>query len=382
MNPGPPAPQADALVLAELRAPRVFGLAKAYRASLAFSFGVCVLVWSLYCPRCGFSGGLESYYPWCPRCGGPLEVSGELPSFPRVLGEGRTPIVFESFYGGIVGFKLEYLNPSGSFKDRGVSYSLQLARGLGYKCVVVDSSGNTALSLATFASRLGLEPIVFVPKTAGAPKVSLLRALGAKVFIAESRVEASNMAAAWAGECFHVAHLTSPIFLEGMKSIGLELAEHYKSPTVIAPVSSGSLLLGLYRGLREAGAKPRLIAVQASEASPLSRVLGVLESIGGEKSSLADALVIKEPPRLGEIAKAVRETEGGVVKVGNGAIRVALRELLSMGFIVEPSSAVVWAAFKAIAGKLEDRDVVLILTGSGLKYARELESLTGASERA
>ncbi|MDM7275675.1 MAG: pyridoxal-phosphate dependent enzyme [Thermoprotei archaeon] len=336
------------------------------------------MLWSLYCPRCGFSGGLESYYPWCPRCGGPLEVSGDLPSFPRVLGEGRTPVVFESFYGGIVGFKLEYLNPSGSFKDRGVSYSLQLARSLGYKCAVVDSSGNTAMSLAAFALRLGLEPIVVVPKTAGAPKVSLLRALGARVLMAESRVEASKMAVAWSGECFHVSHLASPIFLEGMKSLGLEIAEHYRSPTVIAPVSSGSLILGVYRGLKEAGAKPRLVAVQASEASPLARVLGVLASVGGDKSSLADALVIREPPRLEEIARAVMETGGGVVRVGDEAIRSALGELLSMGFIVEPSSAVVWAAFNALAGKLEDKDVVLILTGSGLKYSRELENIIGA----
>jgi len=85
---------------------------------------------------------------------------------------------------------------------------------------------------------------------------------------------------------------------------------------------------------------------------------------------------VRNPPRLEEMARIVRESGGGVVKVGDEAIRVALRELLSMGFIVEPSSAVAWAAYRALEGKIGE--AIVILTGSGLKYYRELEEISRA----
>jgi threonine synthase len=345
--------------------------------SLIYSFWlVCVLSWRFYCVRCGFRGDVGVYYHRCPVCGGALEVDGVLPSFSRVLGEGSTPLVFDGVGGSIVGFKLEYLNPSGSFKDRGVSYSLQFARGLGYRCVVVDSSGNTGLSTAVYASRLGLRAHIVVPATASPGKLSLMRAVGANVVVVEGRGEASRVAESYAGECFHVAHLTSPVFIEGVKSLGYEIAEYSRRATVIVPVSSGSLLVGLYRGSLEVGVKPRIIAVQASGSPSLEGLVDLLAYVGGPDSRLADALVVRNPPRLEEMARIVRESGGGVVKVGDEAIRVALRELLSMGFIVEPSSAVAWAAYRALEGKIGE--AIVILTGSGLKYYRELEEISRA----
>lgn len=334
-------------------------------------------MWRFHCARCGFRGGEGVYYPWCPVCRGPLEVDGDLPELPRVLGEGSTPIVYDNIGGSIVGFKLEYLNPSGSFKDRGVGYSLQFARSLGYKCVVVDSSGNTGLSTAVYATRLGLKGYIVVPSTASPGKLSLMRALGATVVTVASRDEASRISEAYAGECYHVAHLTSPVFIEGVSSIGVEIAEVSRRPTIIIPVSSGSLLLGLYRGMVRSGVKPRIVAVQASESASLEGLVDTLASIGGPTSRLADALVVKKPPRLEEMARIVRESGGGLVKVGDEAIKGALRELLSMGFIVEPSSAVTWAAYRALENKVNG-DVIVVLTGSGLKYYRELEEIASA----
>jgi threonine synthase len=202
-----------------------------------------------------------------------------------------------------------------------------------------------------------------------------MRAVGANVVVVESRVEASRVAESYAGECFHVAHLTSPVFIEGVKSLGYEIAEYSRRATVIVPVSSGSLLVGLYRGSLEAGVKPRIIAVQASGSPSIEGLVDLLAYVGGPNSRLADALVVRNPPRLEEMARIVRESGGGVVKVGDEAIRVALRELLSMGFIVEPSSAVAWAAYRALEGRLGG-DVIVVLTGSGLKYYKELEEIT------
>ena len=333
--------------------------------------------WRLWCPRCGFEGEEGRYYPWCPRCKGPLEAKGHLPRFEPVMGEGSTPLID---VGGVL-LKLEYLNPTGSFKDRGVSYSLSLARRLGYRCAVVDSSGNTAVSTAAYAGRLGMEARVYVPRSAGAGKKALVKALGARLIEASSRDEAASMAESDAGECFHVAHQTSPVFLEGVKSLGGELAGVAEGRDIIVPVSSGSLILGIYRGLREAGVDGfRLIAVQSPEAASLEGRVEVLARAGGNSGRLLDALVVKKPARLNEIVEAVRSTDGGVVIVGDEAVKGALRELLSAGFIVEPSSAAAWAAFRELEKKGALRgEPIVVLTGSGLKYAGELERLAAAS---
>ncbi len=327
--------------------------------------------WRLYCPRCGFRGGEGEYYPWCPRCGGPLEVEGEPPGARRLLGEGGTPLVEADGFRA----KLEYLNPTGSFKDRGASYSLQVARGLGYECSVVDSSGNTGVAVAAYSGRLGMRARVYVPRGAGEGKKRLIRLLGAELVEAPSREEAARLARGEAGRCFHVAHQTNPFFVEGMKSLGRELADYAEGSDIIVPVSSGSLLLGIHRGLREEGVRRyRLIAVQNVEAASLRGRVRLLAETGGPRGSLMDALVVKRPARLEEIAEAVNSTGGGLVVVGDEAVERALRSLLSMGFIVEPSSASVYAALEALRARgLVGEEPILVLTGSGLKYVSALQ---------
>ncbi|WP_131160585.1 pyridoxal-phosphate dependent enzyme [Aeropyrum pernix] len=327
----------------------------------------------LWCPRCGIKLKEGEYRPWCPRCRGPLEAMG-LPRLPPVLGEGSTPLV-EAGEG--VYAKLEYLNPSGSFKDRGVGYSLRMASLLGYDCVVVDSSGNTGLSTALYSARLGLKARVYVPRGASPGKKALIRATGAELVEAGSREEAARLAEAEAEKCFHVAHPTNPLFIEGVKSLGRELAgEAARGADVLAPVSSGTLLLGIYRGLEEERGGFRLVAVQSPAAYSLKGLVQELGWVGGVEGRLLDALLLTRPPRLGEMARAVRESGGGVVVVGDGAIPGAVREAVQRGFLVEPSSAAVFAAHEVLKEKkwLSGRSL-LVLTGSGLKYASLLEKL-------
>lgn len=321
-------------------------------------------MWYLRCPRCGWVGEERRYYPFCPRCGSALKLEGvlEKPEKP-VLGEGNTPIVRR---GGVL-FKLEYLSPSGSFKDRGTAASLWLAKRLGYTSAVEDSSGNTALSVATYGAALGLRVRLHMPSTAAPGKVGIARALGAEVVAEGSRADAAERARSEAGRSFYVAHLTSPIFTEGMKAVGHELCG-LKGYDVFVPASSGTLLIGLWEGLKECGGDARLIAVQAAEAASLRGRARVLAEVGGPRSSLADALVVKSPPRIDDMAEAVKSSGGGVVVVGDEALRPAIKEVLRMGFIIEPSSAAVWAAYKALKESGDVGDAVLILTGSGLKY--------------
>jgi threonine synthase len=232
-----------------------------------------------------------------------------------------------------------------------------------------------------YATHLGLEAYIIVPKGAGRGKKLLLRSLGAHVVETETREDASKRAVEMSKSCYYVAHSYSPIFIEGMKSIAEELKD-YGSWSFIVPTSSGTLLLGLYRGFRELGLRPKIYAVQAAEAASLKDRVKVLAEIGGSSSKLADALVLKDPPRVDAMAEAVNSSGGGVIIVGDDSIRSSLRELLSMGLIVEPSSAAAWAAFKALKYDLGiDEDFVVPLTGSGLKYYEVLAELAGGGKR-
>lgn len=326
-------------------------------------------MWRLYCPKCGIKYPEDQYIPFCKACGGGLEAEGELPDPKNILGEGDTPVVEDKYSRYSLYFKLEYLNPSGSFKDRGVSYALYTARNMGYEVSTVDSSGNTGLSTALYSSRLNMRSYIVVPKYASRSKKELIKKVGGHLIETDSREEAYKRAVELSRMYYYVAHQTNPFFLHGMKSLGYELAEIARGRDIFIPVSSGSLLLGVYRGLKESGVEGfRLIGVQASERASLDGLVNVYGRVGGSTSKYADALLVKKPKRLDEISKAIRLSGGGLVIVGDEAIKSSTSELHRMGFIVEPSSSVVWAAFKYLADRGESRDPVLILTGSGLKY--------------
>ena len=159
-----------------------------------------------------------------------------------------------------------------------------------------------------------------------------------------------------------------------MKTIAYELKD-YGDWSFIVPVSSGTLLLGLYKGFKELGLKPKIYAVQASEAASLKDRVKVLAEVGGKTSKLADALVLKKPPRIDSMVEAVASSDGGVIIVGDDAIKSATKELLSMGFIVEPSSAAAWAGLKALKVLGINDDFVMPLTGNGLKYYERLAEI-------
>lgn len=328
---------------------------------------------TLWCPRCGYRSSPGEYKPWCPRCNGPLEVDNP-PEVARVMGEGGTPLVrLEPWLEA----KLEYLNPSGSFKDRGAAYSIAIARDLGFRCVAVDSSGNTGIAAAAYAAYLGLEARVYVPKSAAPGKKALIRALGAMLVEAPSRSEAARLAAGTSERCFHIAHPTNPLFIEGVKSLGRELAPHAEGADILVPTSSGTLLLGIHRGLSEAGVSGyRLIAVQSPRAYSLEGLVKELARIGGPQGEMLDALVMASPPRLGQIVDAISETGGGVVVAGDEAAVEGLLKAHRRGLLAEPSSAAALQAAQHLyeSGLLRDRAIV-VLTGSSLKYTGLLEGL-------
>ncbi|MEM2597798.1 MAG: pyridoxal-phosphate dependent enzyme [Thermofilum sp.] len=300
------------------------------------------------------------------------------------LGEGGTPVLEKEVRGLRVFFKLEYLNPTGSFKDRGSSVVVTHLKSLKVEKVVTDSSGNAGLSLAAYASAAGLSCRVYAPRSAPVGKKLLVRAYGAELVEVESREAAAQAAQSDRGG-FYAGHLWSPFFLEGCKTLAFEVFEEIGDvDAVVLPVGSGSLLLGVWRGFQElagsgvAGKPPRLYAVQAENNAPLFRELYGREWVPESREVLADGIAVPAPPRLKQVASAIRESGGDVVIVRNSSIPGALKVFARMGFLVEPTSVVVLPALTELSerGALDRGERVLVpLTGSGLKTLEKLSQL-------
>lgn len=345
----------------------------------------------LRCRACG--RGYEGFKVMCD-CGGILDcVSRPSGSFDELLDERFldirrylrflplkerflptlnlpiTPVVQRDIDGLDVFFKLEYLMPSGSFKDRGTYVTVSLFKELEIEEVTLDSSGNAAISLALFSKSEGFKAHIFIPAHTSEGKKRLLRDLGAEVHEVEgSRMEVHERAKSFRGGLY-VSHWYNPYFLEGTKVVALEAYEQIGSlDYVLSPVGSGSLFIGLYRGFRELEgfgktSVPRMVAVQAKGYESLCER-------SSEKSSLAEGIAIPDPPRRGEMMEILLKTNGACVSVGDGEIREAMEELLRFGFLVEPTSASTYAGFKLLLrdGYFREGSKILIpLTGSGLK---------------
>ncbi len=332
-------------------------------------------MWRLFCKNCGFEGEEDKYYPFCPVCKSPLYIKGEPPKFKPILGEGNTPIVKEKIDNYEVYFKLEYLNPSGSFKDRGVSYSLQLASSMNYRCAVEDSSGNSGISTATFSSRLGLKSKIVIPKTAPYGKKAILRSLNAEIIEANTRDDASKIAEDLSKDCFYVSHSKNPFFIEGMKSIANEI-KGLKPRGIIVPSSSFSLFLGVYYGLREQNINTKMFAIQAKETASLKEFIDPIYESKGNESKLADGLALKKSPRVKDALEVIKESNGGLLIFDDNEIKIGLKKLWQMGYLVEPTSAVSYLGLIKLKELNYDiSDYIIMLTGSGLKFYDLIEKL-------
>ncbi|MFW6150491.1 MAG: pyridoxal-phosphate dependent enzyme [Chloroflexota bacterium] len=307
-------------------------------------------------------------------------------SEPPPVHVGWTPIWSHLIAGGRVEFKLEYLSAGGSFKDRGAYVALARARELGARQVVIDSSGNAAISHALLAPLFGIEAHVYLPRWAAEGKKALLRLLGARMHEVEGdRMEVNRRAlAAQRDDALYVGHWWNPYFIEGVKTIAYEAVEQCGAfDAVVVPVGSGTLLLGIFKGCRELvqlgglTGLPRFVGVQASGYDPVAQAFGQ-QGQAGAPSRLAEGIAIEDPPRREQIVEAIRATKGSAVVVSDEDIRRALDELIGLGFLVEPTSAVGYAGLhKALELRILDRGsrILVPLTGSGFKIAAELAAL-------
>lgn len=323
---------------------------------------------------------------WRYRAALPVEITA-----PITMGEGCTPLVQRPWGDLRPMFKLEWFNPTGSFKDRGTSVMLSFLRQIGVDAVLEDSSGNGGSSVAGFGAAGGLRVKILAPSSTSAAKISQVRAYGAEVQLVDGpREESQAEAIRQSGQTFYASHNWQPFFLEGTKSLAYELWEDlgFKAPdNIIIPTGAGSGLLGCAFGFREllkAGQiarMPRLFVSQPLNCSPIDASFQA--GIDGPVDrpvykTISEGTAIRQPLRLREIIGALRESGGGTIALTEDEIVAALRRLAALGLFAEPTCASAAAALDKLSANgtiRPDEDTVVMVTGTGLKTASAVADL-------
>ena len=305
------------------------------------------------------------------------------------MGVGWTPLVPVSVAGRKVYLKLEFLSPSGSFKDRGVNAMVNQLAAMGASSLAEDSSGNAGASLAAHAARFGLEAEVFVPATTSPAKIRQIAIYGATVTPVPGPRQASAEAvqASLRPGRAYASHAYNPAYLAGQITAAYELWEQLgrSAPDwVILPAAQGGQFLGLYFGfsqLLEAGLVsklPRLVAVQAERIAPIVKAwdagLDRIPAIQPAGQTLAEGAAIPRPVRDRRILQALRESGGTAVAVSEDEITTAQQAMAHLGYYIEPTSALAYAGYLRLTDRIGVGErVVLTLTGSGLKGKTKLD---------
>lgn len=323
---------------------------------------------------------------WRYRAALPLEIP-----YPASLGEGCTPLLQKKWGALEPFFKLEWFNPTSSFKDRGATVMVSFLKQLGVQAILEDSSGNGGAAIAAAGAAAGMKVKILAPGYTPIPKVAQIRAFGAEVQLVDGPREESEYEAIRQSEkIFYASHNWHPFFLQGTKSLAYELWEDlgFKAPdNIIIPAGAGSNVLGCYIGFKELMASgqitklPRLFAAQPLNCSPLdaSFMAGVDVPVDRiVKPTIAEGTAIKRPIRLLEMLQAIRESGGQTVALTEEQITGAVRKLATTGLYVEPTCASAAAAVSLLSesGAIKASETtVVLLTGTGLKSTQFMTEL-------
>jgi threonine synthase len=327
---------------------------------------------------------------WRYRRSFPIDIAE-----PVSMGEGRTPLVARTWAGLTAHFKLEWVNPTGSFKDRGASVMISALRQQGVRHLLEDSSGNGGAAIAAYAAAAGLRARILVPASTQPAKTVQMRAHGAEVeLIPGSRQDTADAAVQQSASIFYASHNWQAFFLQGTKTLAYELWEDlgFQAPdNVIIPTGAGSNVLGCDIGFSELlrqgeiARLPRLFAAQPANCAPIAACVatGVREPIPFTPSpTIAEGTAIARPVRLAEVLAAIARSGGSAVAVSESEIVAALHALArGAGLYAEPTAAVAAAALTRLAadGTIKAGETtVVILTGSGLKATLRIGELIGA----
>ena len=307
------------------------------------------------------------------------------------MGEGWTPITCGEWNGAPMMFKLEFMMPTGSFKDRGMTVMVSYLKSCGLNHVLEDSSGNAGASLSAYAAAAVMRCRILVPETASYPKIAQIAACGADVVtIRGTRQDVADAAMRMSEEIFYASHNWQPFFAEGTKTLAYELWEQlgFKAPdNVIVPLGYGSNVAGCAIGfselLRNSEIKkmPRIFGVQAANCAPYFNAFkkGVDRLVPTTVTpTIAEGIASSKPTRVVEALRAVRDSGGSIVAVTEDEIVAALGTLARKGLYVEPTSAAAGAGLTQLlaSGAIKSgENTVLVLTGTGLKASEKIGEL-------
>jgi threonine synthase len=305
------------------------------------------------------------------------------------LGEIATPLVpLPSSAGGNVLVKDEGRLPTGSFKARGIALAVAMAKELGVSRIAMPTNGNAGAALAAYASRAGIETIVFCPDDTPEINVREIAAQGARVYRVNGLIDDCGKIVgegAAAGHWFDMSTLKEPYRIEGKKTMGLELAEQlgWRLPDVIFyPTGGGTGLIGMWKAFAELEAlgfigseRPRMVAVQAEGCAPIVKAWAEGEEHAPRwEDAHTIAAGIRVPRAVGDflIIRAVRESDGFGITVSDEAIAQAVDDAAREdGLLLCPEGGATLAAYRnALAEGLVaagDR-AVLFNCATGLKY--------------
>jgi threonine synthase len=376
----------------------------------------------LTCARCNLKHDWALLQNLCPECHSPLLATYDLDHVGRTwsrdslkarretslwryqevlplpaavepisLGEGGTPLLRMDRLGKELGFETLYVkdesqNPTQSFKARGMSVAVSMAKHLGATKLAVPSAGNAGGALAAYAARAGLEAFVFMPRDT--PKANIIECceLGANVTLVDglitdcgAEIGRRKTTEGW----FDVSTLKEPYRIEGKKTLGYELAEqmHWELPdAIVYPTGGGTGLIGMWKAFAEMEAlgwigskRPKMYSVQATGCAPIVRSFAAGESAAAEfPNAHTIASGLRVPKAIGDflMLRILRESGGGAVAVEDEQMIEVTRQVGSAeGIFVAPEGAACFAALPRLRGKILSTDrVVVFNTGAGVKY--------------
>jgi len=381
----------------------------------------------LECTRCGQQLSADKPQTICPKDGGVLYAHYDLPAIkktfsreqlcdrpatmwryaevlpeakPVSLGEGFTPMISSREYPAVL-IKDEGLNPTGSFKARGLSAAITMAKHYGVKKVAIPSAGNAAGALAAYAAAAGIEAHIFMPKDVPMANRIESQYYGAHVTLVDGLI---SDCARMVGErkekegWFDISTLKEPYRVEGKKTMGYEVAEQlrWRLPEgIIYPTGGGVGLLGMWKAFDEMEAlgwigseRPRMVTVQSTGCAPIVKAWDEGKSASemwANAATLASGLRV--PKAYGDylVLDILRKSKGIAVAVTDDEIMDALRQWARVeGVFAAPEGAAALAAYRKLRASQffsEDDQVVLFNTGTGLKYLDILETGESADKK-
>ncbi|MFZ2095486.1 MAG: threonine synthase [Anaerolineales bacterium] len=310
------------------------------------------------------------------------------------LGEGDTPLIRLSKISQELGLsnvfiKEEALNPTGSFKARGMSAAVSKTKEFGVINIVIPSAGNAGGALAAYASRAGVEALIYMPKSTPASNIAESKIMGARVELVDGLIDQAGKYAeqkstqeGW----FNMSTFKEPYRVEGKKIMGYEIAESlgWKLPDIIIyPTGGGTGLVGMWKafeelkelGWLESNTMPRMVAVQSDGCAPIVQAFHAGETrceYWQDAHTIATGLCVPKSIADQMILNILRESKGTAVSVSDENILDAQKRLAQKeGIFSCPEGAATLAALeKLVRQRVIDTEetVILFNTGSGLKY--------------